>query len=335
MRAFLPLVVVLALGCERSELLGTVGAPVGRGGGAGENAGGSSGAGGRNEGGAGTDPIGPLSDPEARDTDPTFTADLTELYFMSARTGSKNIMKSVRADPASEWGAPVEVPALSTGYQEENPRISADGLRLWFFSDRDRAAGTGTIWEVLRESRSDEWSAWARVPGLVIGSMSSDVSAGMNEDATLAVLSSRAEGASGYDLYAFERASSDASFGEPMPLTELNSASDDFDPYLTPNGLAIAFSSNRRGSFDIFLARRLSTDVAFEAPVPLELQVHEAVQRNRRGKLALDERIDLTDVPRDDRHEAQRTARVVPRETSGQTHFAAIADARPEVGLRF
>jgi hypothetical protein len=263
------LLLLLALGCERSELLGRVADPVSSGGTSG--AGGASGAGGSVEGGAGPDPVGPLSDPEARDTDPTFTGDLTELYFMSSRTGSKNIMKSVRADAASEWGEPAEVPALGTGYQEENPRISADGLRLWFFTDRDRMDGAPTIWEVVRASRNDDWGPWTRVPGLLGGSMSSDVSAGMNADATLAVLSSRPAGAAGYDLFAFERPSSDESFGEPTPLTELNSASDDFDPYLTPNGLAIAFSSNRRGSFDIFLARRLSTDVPFEAPVPLEL----------------------------------------------------------------
>jgi Tol biopolymer transport system component len=93
----------------------------------------------------------------------------------------------------------------------------------------------------------------------------------MNSDATLAVLSAAAPGAGGYDLFRFERTSADEPFGAPTLITEVNSASDDFDPYLSPNGLALAFSSNRRGGFDIFLARRTSTDVPFEAPVPLEL----------------------------------------------------------------
>jgi len=269
MRVSLLLLLALGLGCERSELLGRVGDPVSSGGAGG--GGGAGAAGGSVEGGAGPDPIGPLSDPVARDTDPTFTGDLTELYFMSSRTSSKDIWKSVRADAASDWGEPAQVPALSTGYQEENPRISADGLRLWFFTDRDRMDGAPTIWEVVRSSRNDEWGPLARVPGLVIGPMSSDVSAGMNADATIAVLSSRPAGAGGYDLFLFERASSEESFGEPTALGELNSASDDFDPYLSPNGLAIAFASNRRGTSDIFLARRISTDMPFEAPVQLEI----------------------------------------------------------------
>jgi hypothetical protein len=255
------LVLLLALGCERAELLGHVGGAVAHGG--------SAGAGGNGEGGDSSDPIGPLVDPDARDTDPTFTADRTELYFMSTRQGSKDIYKSVRSDAAAEWGAPTPVAELATGYQEENPRVSADGLRLWFFTDRDRALGT--IWEVTRESTADAWGPLVAVPGLSVGSGSSNVSAGMDAGATYAVVSGRPTGAPGYDLYEFTRPSTDEAFGTPTPLTEVNSASDDFDPYLSPNGLALAFASNRLGNFDLFLARRTSMDVPFEAPVRLDL----------------------------------------------------------------
>jgi Tol biopolymer transport system component len=264
-RAVYLAVLALPLACERGELLGRLSGAVGQGGGAG--------VGGNPEGGAAPDPVGPLFDPVARDTDPTFTGDLTELYFMTTRTSSKDIWKSTRADAASEWGTPTPVPELSSGYQEENARVSADGLRLWFFTDRDRAQGT--IWEVTRETRTDPWSPVAPVQGLSVGAGSSAVSAGMNATATLAVLSARQSGSGGYDLYRFERASVDEPFGEPTPFSELNSASDDFDPYLSPNGLAIAFASNRRGGFDIFLARRTSVDVEFEAPVPLDLNTSE------------------------------------------------------------
>jgi Tol biopolymer transport system component len=257
-RIWLLFVVALPLGCERSELLGRVGAGVAQGG--------TSGDGGNGEGGSAPDPVGPLANP-ARDTDPTFTADRQELYFMSTRSGSKDIWKSVRNDPAEEWGAPVSVPELSSGFQEENPRVSADGLRLWFFTDRDRSLGT--IWETTRPTTADPWGPLTAVPGLSVGPNSSNVSAGMNDDATLAVVSGTGSG--GYDLYSFERASIDEPFGTPTALVEVNSASDDFDPYLSPNGLAVAFASNRLGNYDIYLARRTSTDVPFEGPVRLDL----------------------------------------------------------------
>jgi Tol biopolymer transport system component len=253
--------VLCMLGCERAELLGSVSGPVAQGG--------SAGMGGNGEGGGDIDPVGPLVDPDARDTDPTFTADRLELYFMSTRQSSKDIYKSVRSDPTAEWGAPVPVTALASGYQEENPRISADGLRMWFFTDRDRSLGT--IWEVTRNATTDDWGPLVAVPGLSVGSGSSNVSAGMDASATYAVVSGRPTGAPGYDLYEFTRSSTDEAFGEPTPITEVNSASDDFDPYLTPNGLAVAFASNRLGNFDLFLARRTSRDVPFEAPVRLDL----------------------------------------------------------------
>jgi hypothetical protein len=262
-RLCVALIPVVCLACERGELLGRLGGAVGQGG--------TSGAGGSNEGGATPDPVGPLANP-ARDTDPTFTANRTELFFMTTRNASKDIWRSVRADAASEWGAPTSVTELSSGYQEENPRISADGLRLWFFTDRDRALGT--IWETTRTTTTDAWGPLVPVPGLMLDAGSSNVSAGMNADATLAVLSAAAT-AAGYDLFSFERASAGEPFGPPTPITEVNSASDDFDPYLSPNGLALAFASNRRGTFDIFLARRTSTDVPFEAPVPLDLNSAE------------------------------------------------------------
>lgn len=260
-RFWLLVVAALAFGCERSELLGRVGASVGTGG--------TSGDAGNGEGGGAPDPVGPLVDP-ARDTDPTFTADLRELYFMTTRiTTSKDIWKSVRNDPADEWGAPVSVPELSSGYQEENPRVSADGLRLWYYTDRDR--DLGTIWEITRPTLADPWGPLTPVPGLSVGPNSSNVSAGMNDGATLAVLSARQVGSAGYDLYSFTRASTSESFGAPTALSEVNSASDDFDPWLSPNGLALAFASNRLGDFDIYLARRTSTEVPFEGPVRLDL----------------------------------------------------------------
>src|SRR6185503_3357264 len=146
-RAWLLVAPAFSLACERGELLGSVRGRVGQGG--------TAGAGGSPEGGGAPDPVSPLSDPIARDTDPTPTADRTLLYFMSTRAGGKDIWQSERADPSEDWGTPTLVEGISTNQQEENPRLSSDGLRLWFFSDRDRAASD--LWESTRASRTDPW----------------------------------------------------------------------------------------------------------------------------------------------------------------------------------
>jgi hypothetical protein len=254
-RAWLLLVLSVATACERSELLGRV--TNGVGGSAGDAAGGE---------GGGPDPVVPPSDPVERDTDPTFTSDLLELYFMSTRSGGKRIWKSTRLDPADAWGEPALVDELNIGTLTENPRVSPEGLRIWFFTDEDRTQGD--IWESTRVTTTDPWSAPTVVLGLTLGEGTSNVSAGFDEQARTAVLA--AGTGSGYDLFLFQRGSADETFGEPMPLGELNSASDDFDPWLSPNGLALAFNSNRFGTYDVFLARRTSTTVSFEAPVRLE-----------------------------------------------------------------
>jgi hypothetical protein len=68
------------------------------------------------------------------------------------------------------------------------------------------------------------------------------------------------------------------------------------------------------------------------ASVSLNLEVHEPIKRNRRGHLTLDERIDVADVARHDRNETERTARVAPRQSSGHSEFAAIADSASDEG---
>src|ERR1044071_9520783 len=55
-----------------------------------------------------------LSDTSAIDEDPTFTADLLELYFMSTRSGARDIWTSRRAAAADPWQAPTRVDALDS-----------------------------------------------------------------------------------------------------------------------------------------------------------------------------------------------------------------------------
>lgn len=209
-----------------------------------------------------------LSDPEARDTDPTFTADRCELYFMSDRSGSKDLYRSLRADPTEPWSAPERVDELSTGYQEENPHVSSDGLTLWFYTDRDRSLGT--IWQSTRDSRTSPWGEPTPVPSLGNGQGSSDVAVGVGADEKLAVLASSPPQARSYDLYLYERPSRADPFGEPRLLADVSSSADDFDPVLVDGGRLIAFHSNVLGSHDLFTARRGSRNEPFEAPIPVE-----------------------------------------------------------------
>ena len=241
-RVIAALFVVAVLGCERVEWLGKE---------------------------TGGEPLAPeiprrvdvLSDPGARDTDPTLTSDLCELFFMSDRLGSKDLWTSRRSAPDEPWTEPVPVSDLNSDVVDENPHVSSDGLRLWFYTDRDRAAGT--IWFATRPSLDEPWDEPVAVPELGIGSERSNVAVGVAENETLLVLNSLPTGGTGYELYQQERASTEDVFGEPVLLEGVGSDVDEFDPELRANGRLLAFHSTRLGSADIFRATRESADDEF------------------------------------------------------------------------
>jgi hypothetical protein len=212
-------------------------------------------------------PIAAINDPAARDTDPSFTADLLELYFVSTRTGSKDIFRSLRDDPSAEWGTPELVTELSWEGQDENPLVSADGLDLWYFTDRDRSLGT--IWHATRAVRSDPWSGPEPVSPLQLAAGGSDVSVAVDATRTRFILNSKQPGAPPYGLHEFVFDPDSGTFAPPVTLTEVNSDFDDFDPDLREGGLFLAFDSDRAGLRQIYFTRRAALDAPFAEPVPL------------------------------------------------------------------
>lgn len=248
-RASMILLVFAALGCERVEWLAKQ---------------------------TGGEPLAPevprvvveLSDPAARDSDPTLTADLCEVFFMSDRLGSKDLWTSRRSSPDLPWGEPRPVESLNSDGVDENPHVSSDGLRLWFYTDRDRAAGT--IWIAARESADEPWGEPAGIAEVGIGIDRSNVAVGVAENETLLVLSSLPTGGTGYELYEQKRESANGVFGEPLHLEEVSSDQDEYDPELRANGLLLAFHSQRLGSNDIFRATRESIDEPFGDVEPVD-----------------------------------------------------------------
>jgi hypothetical protein len=77
-------------------------------------------------------------------------------------------------------------------------------------------------------------------------------------------------GMGGYDLWMATRESVDSPFGSPVNLTELNSASFEGGPSISPDGLVIYFNSDREGASYMYKATRESLDEPFGAPVRLD-----------------------------------------------------------------
>ena len=150
-----------------------------------------------------------LDDPTA--DDPTLTGDRFELYVNSSREGNSDIYLSSRTGLDQPWPRPTRVEALSSGSTETTPEVSADGLTMYFASDRPGGSGSSDLWRSSRLLRTDAW-------------------------------------------------------GTPEPIGELNDATADTAGGVTPDGLAMAFSSFRKANveWDIYLATRTSTTTAWQ-----------------------------------------------------------------------
>jgi len=251
-----------AHGCTRNELLGTI----------------------ASDAGADASPAAPphfappvlvaaLSDPNAIDEDPTFTADLLELFFMSNRAGDRDIWTSRRAAATDSWQPPTRVAELDSSDSDWAPAVSLDGLRIWFASDRT-SAGRGQIWQATRASRSAAWNPPAAVAELASGSVDFAPAVDATET-TLYLSSDRASaaataGGAGFDIYASTRGATGTPWGWPAPIAGINSDSDEYDPFVAQGGLIVFFTSMRSGAGDIYWASRRSLTDPFDPPVPLD-----------------------------------------------------------------
>jgi Tol biopolymer transport system component len=174
-----------------------------------------------------------LDDPTA--DDPTLTGDRLELYVNSSREGNADIYLSIRTGLDQAWPQPTRVEALSSGSTETTPEVSADGLTMYFASDRPGGSGSSDLWRSTRLLRTDAW-------------------------------------------------------GTPEPIDELNDATADTAGGVTPDGLAIAFTSFRKANveWDIYTAVRTSTTEAWHSVT--ELAVVNTASHEGSAFLAADQR---------------------------------------------
>lgn len=234
------------------------------------------------DGGAGFDagpfgapsPIAEISAPSIDDDDPSLTGDLLELYFNSDRAGGVgdvDIWRSTRASSSDPWRTPAVVGELSTEYQDSTPEVAADGLTIWFASNRPGGKGKYDIWFASRPNRSDPWSVPVAIPEL--NTPDNEGSPAVADSKRILVFySDRSGGAGGRDLYISSRASENDPWNEPSPLAAINSPEHDSNPYLASGASLLFFDSGRpggQGARDLYVASRPTISDSFDSPTPL------------------------------------------------------------------
>jgi hypothetical protein len=207
-----------------------------------------------------------LSNDTSVDDDPSLTSDLTVIYFDSKRDGGKgkeDIFSSERADPQADWDTPKAVEALNTADRETGIALSADGLQIWFSSDRPESQGGLDVFTAERASRSSAWSAVTRVAEL--STPDDDLVSAVNDAGTVCLLARRPKGTDNYDMYASERASPSDPWQPAEPITELNTKANESDAFLAGDGYELLFTRSK----DLQFARRPTLTSPFVLVGPL------------------------------------------------------------------
>jgi Tol biopolymer transport system component len=191
-------------------------------------------------------PIGPIATPSVQEDDGTLDSTETELLYASRPSGGvKDLYRLTRATPQDPWGAPAIVSQLNSGQTDQTPRLSADGLTVYFASSRNGTAGGDDIWTATRADRASPFGTPTRVAA---------VNSGQDERTFTPC------GGNRYVMISFRTGNGDVYEGvmgqAPTLVASLSSGDNETGTFVTQDCLKLWFASNRDGDNDIFWAYR-------------------------------------------------------------------------------
>ena len=211
------------------------------------------------------------------------SADGLSLYFSSNRPdgqGDYDIWVATREKTGDEWRSPENLgPLVNDSGEDFHPCISADGLELYFDSNRTEGLGSMDLYVTKRATRNDPWSAPMNLgPG--VNSTTVDKDAALSADGLeLYFASCRDTGRPRLILYVTKRESKDAPWGVPVSLGPVvNSWDCQQGPSISSDGLALVFNDfasictprpGGLGEADLWLSVRATRDGEWGPPVNL------------------------------------------------------------------
>ena len=193
---------------------------------------------------------------------PALSRDGRTLYFSAYVEGEQQIYAATRERRGVEFADVIELPVVNSAEMDGSPFLSADGQRLYFFSERQPGSpGRRDIWVSERGAES------FGPPALVLGinSPSSDLLPGLTSDElTVLFVSGRSGGSGGADVWRATRGNVSEPFAAPSPVADLSSSESEGRAVLSADGTEAFVSSDRAGgSSDIWTATRPAPGAAF------------------------------------------------------------------------
>jgi Tol biopolymer transport system component len=195
--------------------------------------------------------LGPVVNTAAAEIAPCISGDGLELYFADYQgprpggLGKSDLWVTRRASKDGEWGAPVNLGSVvNTPYEEITPDISANGLELYFETDRPGGVGGDDLWVATRPSKNAPWgpAAWL---GPVINQAGNDHCPNLTADGLAMFFDATPAGAAVGDLMIMTRATVRGEWRKPVSLGRI--ASDHFASSVSSDGTTLYFASTRPG----------------------------------------------------------------------------------------
>jgi len=177
------------------------------------------------------------------------------------------------------FGTPVNLGSnVNSPAREASPNITADGLQLYFQSDRSDGSGGWDLWVAKRNSTSDPWSRPMNL-GPTINSEVHETTPNISADNLTLYFSSNRIGSYGeFDIWMATRAKVSDPWGTPMNLGRtVNSAFKDGSTSISSDGLKLYFGSKRTDGFgdsDLWVTARTTTKDAWDKPVNMGRNVN-------------------------------------------------------------
>jgi hypothetical protein len=220
--------------------------------------------------------LGPVVNSGYNEWGASISSDGLELYFAANRAdgyGAEDLWVTTRDAQDAEWGTPVNLgPTVNSSSREGMPRISADGLALYFMDNRPGGSGDADLWVTTRETVHDEWGSPVNL-GPTVNSTFFDGGPAISSDGLdLYFVSDRPGGSGNFDLWVTTRATPSDPWGEAVNLgPTINSSVGEWYPSISADGLVLFFQDD---NLDMCLAQRRTTTEPFGPVVKLPPQIN-------------------------------------------------------------
>jgi len=203
---------------------------------------------------------------------PVVSADRLDVIFYGTRTGAlgmTDLWQATRANPSVSFGPAVPLANVNTADAEGGPSLTADGLTMYFSSDRPGGLGGNDIWMATRPDRASPFSAPTHLAE--VSSAEQDYDPTISPDGLeLYITSGRPGGAGAFDIWVASRPDVDSRFGTPINLTELNSPAQENGGWMTADRRVMLFTRGQPPGTqtDVWWASRPTPSARFQ-PVGL------------------------------------------------------------------